>query len=323
MSQSVDVVVVTYNSATTIGPLLDSLPAAAGRLSCFTVVVDNASTDSTCDVVNGRDDARLAPAPNDGYASGLNRGVAALGGSGPILMLNPDCLLEPGCIERLVDTQVATGAGIVVPVILDEDGRVARSLRRDPSLLRSIGFGHSRWAALSEAVTDDASYQHRHPVAWATGALMLVSRECYDALDGLDESFFMYSEETDLCLRARDLGYRTYVEPQARAMHIGGASGQSPELYAMQALNRVRLYRRRHRLPSSIAFYLLTTARELAWSLRRDPEARRAFEALTRPSRRPRQLPWRGSVLRQSTPQRIAVSGAKIRTRSSRKPSSS
>jgi GT2 family glycosyltransferase len=319
----VDVVVVTYNSAAQIGPLLDSLRAGVGSLPYRTIVVDNSSQDATRDVVSSRADARLLPAPNDGYASGLNRGVAALGGTGPILMLNPDCILDPGCVEALVRAQQATGAGIVVPQIRSEDGLPARSLRRTPSLLRSVGFGDSRWPALSEVVTDEASYQRGGQVDWATGAAMLVGRDCYDAVDGLDESFFMYSEETDLCFRARDLGYPTYFEPRAGVMHVGGASGQSPELYAMQALNRVRLYRRRHTLPSSIAFFLLTTARELAWSLRRDPEARRALESLTRPSRRPRQLPWRGSVLRVSAPQRIAVSGAKMRTRSSRRPSSS
>lgn len=302
VSPSVDVVVVTYNSAATIGPLLDSLPAAAGGLSVRTVVVDNGSTDTTPDLVTMRTDAVLEPAPNHGYASGLNRGVAVLAGSGPILMLNPDCVLDPGCIERLVEAQISTGSGIVVPVIRGTDGTLARSLRREPSLLRSIGFGSSRWPALSETVLADEAYRRSGPVAWATGALMLVSRDCFRATGGLDESFFMYSEETDLCLRARDLGFLTSVEPGAQAVHIGGASGQSPELYAIQALNRVRLYRRRHGLVASVVFHLLTTARELVRSLRGDPEARRAAESLIRSSRRPSQLPWGGSVLRRSSP---------------------
>jgi GT2 family glycosyltransferase len=319
----VDVVIVTYNSAAQIGPLLDSLQAGAGSLPYRAIVVDNSSQDATRDVVSSRADARLLPAPNDGYASGLNRGVAALGGAGPILMLNPDCILDPGCIEALVQAQQATGAGIVVPLIRSEDGVPARSLRRTPSLLRSIGFGDSRWPALSEVVTDEASYRRRGQVDWATGAAMLVSRGCYEAVDGLDESFFMYSEETDLCFRARKLSYLTYFEPDAGVMHVGGASGQSPELYAMQSVNRVRLYRRAHGLVATGVFLLFAVARELGRSLTGDAEARRAFEALLRPSRRPRQLPWRGSLLRRSTPQRIAVSGAKMRTRSSRRPSSS
>ncbi|WP_134742395.1 glycosyltransferase family 2 protein [Nocardioides sp. 503] len=308
MSQPVDVVVVTYNSAATIGPLLDSLPAAAGALSYRTTIVDNASVDATPAVVARRADAQLVPAPNDGYAAGLNRGVAAAGGSGPILMLNPDCVLEPGCVERLVEAQEETGAGVVVPQVLDQDGATARSLRREPSLPRSVGFGESRWPLLSEVVTDDAAYARRHPVDWATGAVMLVSRDCYDALGGLDESFFMYSEETDLCLRARDLGLLTVVEPRALAMHLGAASGQSPELYAMQAVNRVRLYRRRHGAAASLLFLMLAVAREAGRALAGDPEARRALESLVRRSRRPAQLPWTGSILRRSSPDRSLTS---------------
>lgn len=306
---TVDVVVVTYNSASTVAPLLDSLPRAAGTLSYRTVVVDNGSTDATRDIVAQRDDARLLSAPNEGYAAGLNRGVALLAGSGPILMLNPDCVLEAECLQRLVDAQVETGAGIVVPAVLDPDGSLARSLRREPSVLRSIGLGDSSWPVLGETVTDEASYRRRHRVAWATGAVMLVARACYEELGGLDESFFMYSEETDFCLRAGDAGRPTYFEPTARAVHIGGASGQSPELYAIQALNRVRLYRRRHALAPAVLFLLLATARELARSLTGDPEARRALEALTRPGRRPRQLPWGGSILRRSQPRPAHVAG--------------
>lgn len=304
MSTSVDVVVVTYNSATTIAALLDSLPAAAGQLPYRVVVVDNASTDETCEVVRARSDARLVPAPNLGYAAGLNRGVSALDGSGPILMLNPDCVLAAGALERLVRAHEETGAGIVVPQIRDTDGVIARSIRREPSLLRSLGLGDSRWPRLSEVVNEEAAYQRQHPVAWATGAVLLVGRECYRAVDGLDESFFMYSEETDLCLRARAVGHPTLFEPGAVAEHVGGGSGRNPELYAIQALNRVRLYRRTHGLVASLTFLSLMTARELVKSLGGDPDSRRALEALIRPGARPTALPWRGSVLRSSRPVR-------------------
>jgi GT2 family glycosyltransferase len=304
VSTSVDVVVVTYNSAGTIGALLDSLPAAAGPLGYRTVVVDNASADTTCEVVRGRGDALVVPAPNLGYAAGLNRGVAALDGSGPILMLNPDCVLAPGSLEQMVQAQVEAGAGIVVPQIRGTDGVLARSIRRDPSLLRSVGLGDSRWPSLSEVVNEDESYRRRHPIAWATGAVLLVSRECYVAVDGLDESFFMYSEETDLCLRARAAGHETVFEPTAVAVHVGGASGQSPELYAVQALNRVRLYRRTHGIAATVVFWSLAAGRELVRSAGGDADARRAVAALTRAGARPAALPWRGSVLRSSRPSR-------------------
>jgi len=302
VSRPVEVVVVTYNSAATIGPLLDSLPAAAGAHPLRTVVVDNGSSDATRELVAGRSDAELLAAPNDGYAAGLNRGVTVAGGSGPLLLLNPDCVLEPGCIAALVQALDETDAGIVVPVVLDPDGSVAHSLRRDPSLLRSLGFGESRWPLLSETVTEADAYRRRQQADWATGAVMLVDRACYRQLGGLDESFFMYSEETDLCFRAREQGWPTLFEPRARAMHIGGGSGSGSELYAIQALNRVRLYRRQHGPVASLAFYLLTLAREGLRGCAGDGHSRRAFQALVRPRTRSDLLPWSGSVLRHSTP---------------------
>ncbi|MFX3745782.1 glycosyltransferase family 2 protein, partial [Streptococcus suis] len=80
---------------------------------------------------------------------------------------------------------------------------------------------------------------------WLVGAILLVSRECFDALDGLDESFFLYSEETDFSLRAKEAGWATVYTPRAGAVHVGGGSGESSTTHTMKILNRVRLYRRR------------------------------------------------------------------------------
>lgn len=296
-----DVVVVTYNSERVIEGLLDSVPAALGEVPGKVAVVDNGSRDRTREIVGNREGMVLVEAPNRGYAAGLNRGITELSGSGPILAVNPDVRLAPGGVAALLAELGRPGVGVVVPKLSDPDGSIARSLRREPTVARSLGAGDSMSPRLSEIVNEPEAYAAAHDVEWATGAVMLVDRECYDALGGFDESFFMYSEETDFCLRARDRGFATRYTPAAEAMHIGGESGRNPELYAMQVLNRVRLHRRRHGLMSSAAFAGLALARESVHATRGNPDSRRAAAALVRRSRRPAQLPWKHRLLTRTT----------------------
>ena len=117
-----------------------------------------------------------------------------------------------------------------------------------------------------------------------------MDRACNDALGGWDESFFLYSEETDYCLRARDAGWLTRYVPEATATHIGGQSGQSPRIHSMQILNRVRLYSRRHGPVASVAYWLLSIASELSWVLRGHRDSITAVRALLLPRSRPAEL---------------------------------
>lgn len=297
----VDIVVVTYNSADEITGFLDSIPGALGSNSGRTAVVDNASADATVSTVEARGDCLVVRSENRGYGAGINAGVEALAGTGPILVANPDVHLEAGSVAALVAELADPRVGIVVPALLDDGGTVARSLRREPTVSRTLGAGDSRFPRLSEIVNEPEAYTHPHEIEWATGAVMLVSRECFLALGGFDESFFMYSEETDLCLRARDAGWSVRFTPAARARHVGGGSGRNPELYAMQVLNRVRLHRRRHTLVSSAALLALTALRESLHAATGNPDSRRALEALMVRSRRPRQLGWSSPLLARNS----------------------
>lgn len=306
MRTPIDVVIVTFNSAAVIDGLLDSLPAACAGEAFRTVVVDNSSSDETVEVVRRRGDATLIESSNLGFGAGINVGVAALSGNGPILVLNPDVRLDPGAVVRLRDELIRRHAGVVVPRLRDERGCLARSLRREPTLRRSMGLGDSSFPGFSEIVNELEAYDKVHPVAWATGAVLLIDRACYDTLGGFDELFFMYSEETDFCLRARDVGQPTYFVPTAGAVHVGGGSGRNPDLYAMQVLNRVRLYRRRHRLAPTAVLLMLTTAREAAHALRGNRDSRRALSALLRWEDKPPLLMWPGGPLRRSEPGRVS-----------------
>ena len=288
---SVDVaaVIVTHNSAHVIDGLLDSIPAALGRLTADVVVVDNGSTDDTAALVSSRQDCRLVPTTNAGYAGGINRGVREAASSTAILVLNPDVRLLPGSIESMYAAITQPGVGIVAPQVRDENGRLARSQRREPTLLRALGLTRTGVPALSEYVGREADYLQPRSVDWALGAVLMVSRECQQAVGEWDESFFLYSEETDFASRARRLGFTVRYDPSAVAVHVGAQSGTSDRIHSMQILNRVRYYRRSHDAISSTAYYVLAIGNEASRS-RAGSRHRHAVRTLVRPRLRPEEL---------------------------------
>lgn len=290
VAADVDVVIVTYNSSHVVGELLDSLPAALDGLGADVVAVDNGSTDDTVEQIKSRSDCRLIRSTNVGYSGGINRGVSEASGAKAILVLNPDVRLYPRSVRPLLEALQEPSTGIAAPQVRSVEGRLELSLRREPTLLRALGLTKTRIAALSEYVGSEESYRHAHVIDWALGAVLMMSRECFEVLGGWDETFFLYSEETDLALRARDAGFVARYEPRSLAIHIGGQSGRSERTHAMQIVNRVRLYRRRNGALAAWCYYCLTIASEASWMMRGHRQSRFAIAALLRPSVRPREL---------------------------------
>jgi GT2 family glycosyltransferase len=204
--------------------------------------------------------------------------------------------LEPRSLPPMIEALAAERVGVVAPAVLDPDGCVSPSIRRAPSLGRATGLGFTGWTALSEYVVEERAYRRTHPVEWALGAVLAIDRTCYQELGGWDETYFLYSEETDFCLRAWDAGWQVMFEPTSRIMHIGGGSGRSDRTHVMQIVNRVRLYRRRHGVAASWLYYALTVASECSWILRGHRTSRASVIALLRPNRRPSELAAPGRV---------------------------
>ncbi|MFD4958814.1 glycosyltransferase [Microbacterium sp. NPDC058389] len=269
----VAVVVVTYRSAADIGGLIDSLRREAVGQRLRVVVADNDSPDDTLAVARAHTDVVALPTGgNLGYAGGINAAMGAAGDADAILILNPDLVVHPGAIAALRERVAQPGVGLAVPVILDgADGRTA-SLRREPSVLRSVcdalvgGRLRRRPAALTEMVLPPAEYAVAHPVEWATGAALLVSREASAAIGEWDERFFLYSEETDYCRRARDAGFQVWFEPAAVVRHAEGGSGASVALATLLAVNRIRYYAKYHGPAATLLFHATAVLNELTRS---------------------------------------------------------
>ncbi|WP_158253821.1 glycosyltransferase family 2 protein [Cryobacterium sp. N22] len=271
----VAVVIVTYNSAADIGSLLASLRVSATAVGMRVIVVDNDSTDDTLGVLSAHGDVTVVSAGgNRGYAGGINVALRHLGPARSILVLNPDLVVWPGSVEGMLASQASTGAGIVVPRLVDSRGNPQASLRREPSVLRSFGealFGdHATWrpAWLAETVYDPDSYSSAHPIEWATGAALLIHRGLADRLGDWDERYFLYSEETDYFRRAREAGATARFTPVATVEHRQGGSGMSPGQAALLSVNRVR-YAQRHGSRAAAAWVHLAVTLHAALRARR------------------------------------------------------
>ena len=164
------VIVVTFNSVDVIGGCLDSLTAAlAGVERSTVIVVDNQSTDGTCELVERHQlPTRLVRlGRNGGYAAGINAGAAVAGDAHALLVLNPDARLAAGAVAKLLTTLAQPDTGIAVPTIFHPDGAIHHSLRREPTVRRMVGEAllggerAARFEAFSEIVDSEEQYPRR------------------------------------------------------------------------------------------------------------------------------------------------------------------
>ncbi len=208
-----------------------------------------------------------------------------------ILVVNPDVRLGPGSLSALLEGLRRPGTGVAVPQPLDAQGRPVRSIRRSPTVARAFGDAFlgarraGRYPRWGELVTDPAEYTTEHPVAWAEGSAQLISAECWKECGPWDESFFLYSEETEFNLRAADLGYDVRFVPAAQIVHLKGRSEIDPGLWSILVTNRVRLFARRRGRLRAVPFWFALFLREASRSVLGYPTSRRALAALVNPRR--------------------------------------
>lgn len=247
------VYIVTYNSEEALGALMKSLRHEAKSVRLRVVVADNDSADGTLSALASYPDAyALSTGGNLGYAHGINAARRIAGNSSAVLILNPDLEVLPGAIRSLFQRLVVTGAGLAVPKLLESDGTIYASLRREPSVATAFGdaFFGAKWPSrpgwLAETDYAPESYQHAHHVDWASGAAIMIRSDLAHRLGDWDAQFFLYSEEVDYFRRARESGETAWYEPEAVMVHHGGGSGVSVQLNTLLAVNRIRYIRKYH-----------------------------------------------------------------------------
>lgn len=264
---SLAIVIVSYNVRADLDRCLRSLTAAATATPNSITVVDNRSADGTLAWLGETWPAVQAidAGGNLGFARANNLGIRATS-SDLVLLLNPDTEVAEGAIATLVAALLADHrAAIAGPRLVNAAGHPELSFGpmlgpwaefRQRRLVRAYDAGVPRAVARVARETGQAGARD-----WVSGACLLARRADLEAVGLLDERFFMYTEDVDLCAAVRARGRRVLFVPGATVRHLRGRSGA-----------RAPLETERHRRRSQLAFYRKhhpAWAPLLAWWLRR------------------------------------------------------
>jgi len=260
------IVIVNYNTREDLGRCLDSIADSPGRHPYRVIVVDNGSSDGSVDMVREAYPwVELIPsAYNGGYAYANNIGLRALGFGctddsivypAYALLLNPDTILPPDTLDTMVDfMDQHPDIGVIGPRLVRRDGSLDRACRRsfptpEVSLYHLLGlprlfpdserFGRYNMTYLDEMVETD--------VDAVVGAFMMMRGTALHQAGLLDEKFFMYGEDLDLCYRIKANGWRVHYYPAVTVLHVKGAASRKNAAQATAAFyDAMKIFHDKH-----------------------------------------------------------------------------
>jgi N-acetylglucosaminyl-diphospho-decaprenol L-rhamnosyltransferase len=268
VSLDLSVVIVNWNVRDLLQRCVESVLSSKRSITTEIIVVDNASVDGSVEMLRAEfpQTILIANPENRGFPAANNQGIAAAQGR-YVLLLNPDTEVLADALDALVQYMDAhPDVGLVGPQLLHPDGQVQSSRRRYPTL--ATLFFESTWleslaprALLRRYYVLDQPDNAVLDVDWITGAAMLARREVIQQVGGMDERFFMYSEELDWCRRIKAAGWRVVYHPEARVIHYEGKSSEQamPARHVNFQRSKIRYARKYHgpRLAAALRLYLL------------------------------------------------------------------
>jgi len=254
----VTIVIVSWNTRAILRDCLRSVYENAGPVNFDIIVVDNASTDGSAEMVRAEFAGVrvIANSDNRGFAAANNQGITVATGR-YVLLLNSDTIVLDGAIAKTIAFADARPEAAVVGCrVLNPDRTLQASCFLFPSILnlllsatylyklfpRSRFFGRERmsWWDKKDAREVDV----------ISGCFMLVRRETIDQVGPMDEGFFMYAEETDWCYRFQKAGWSNVYTPDGQIIHLGGQSTAQVSTPMMVQLRlSVLRFMRKHRGP--------------------------------------------------------------------------
>ncbi len=255
-SPAVSIVIVNWNTRDILHDCLRSI-ADQTALPHEVIVVDNASTDGSADMVRQAYPGvtLIANAENRGFAAANNQGLAVATGD-KLLLLNPDTIILDGAIDvmcRWLDAH--EDVGCVGCQVWEDPETIQRTSFADPGPLNLalVEFGIYRMAprhpVFGRPEYGDWDRRSERDVDVVSGMFMLVPRHVFEAVGYLDEAFFIYAEEADWCRRIRDAGWRCVFAPVARILHLEGGSKSTAQIRSRMHVQKQKsktIYARKH-----------------------------------------------------------------------------
>jgi GT2 family glycosyltransferase len=244
-SVRVSVLIVNYRAYEELSSCLESLERFQDG-DIEVILVDHAGDKADAEQLTRRFPwiQWIAVPDNPGFAAGVNR-AARIAAGRHLLLLNPDCVVHgdaPRTLAAFLDETPAVGA--VGPLVRESDGSIQASARRFPNF--TTGFaGRTTWLSQRwpgnpwtrrNLLAEGASAPME--VDWVSGACVMVRRQAFEAVGGMDERFFLYWEDADLCLRLKRAGWSTLFHPGAQITHLTGRSSAQARRESLRAFHR-------------------------------------------------------------------------------------
>ncbi|MCP4359332.1 MAG: glycosyltransferase family 2 protein, partial [Chloroflexi bacterium] len=247
-SLTLSIIIVSWNVLDLLRDCLYSIVQEQGDLDVEVIVVDGASTDGSPEMVATEFPwvTLIRFHENIGFPRGNNVGMAKADGR-YILLLNPDTVLHGRALETMVKFMDDNpDVGVVGAQLLNEDGSVQSSRRRFPKL--TTAFFESTWlqpwaprSILADYYVTDVADGETVEVDWVMGACIMTRAEVVMQVGGMDEAYFMYSEELDWCRRIKTAGWRVMYLPAAQITHYQGKSSEQVVVQRHILFNQAKL----------------------------------------------------------------------------------
>jgi GT2 family glycosyltransferase len=250
------IIIVNWNTRNILRDCLESVYTQTKGISFETIVIDNASADGSAEMVKSSfaDVILIENTENKGFAAANNQGIQIARGD-YILLLNSDTIVLDNAIEKTLQfARKLKDAAAVGCKILNKDMTLQPNCFMFPSILNMLLsslylykiFPKSRFFAREQMGFWDRNDIRQVDVV--TGCFILVKKTVLDDIGLLDEDYFVYGEETDLCYRFVKRGYKNYFYPNAQIIHLGGASSsQIKPKMALQLRASILFFFRKHR----------------------------------------------------------------------------
>lgn len=261
------IIIVNYNVKKLLYECLSSIFRTNSKKKVEVIVVDNASRDKSAEMVE-KDFPQVTLIQNRknlGFARGANQGIKISRGR-YIFLLNPDTLITTGELDKMIDfMEENKEVGICGPKMVDSQGNLHHSCRRFPNYLTSISSSQSLLFKLfpgnplsQEYLLTEKNHREEMEVDWVSGSALLARKDMLDQIGNLDENFFMYVEDVDLCYRAKKGGWKVFYYPHTEIRHLIGAStNQEKSKMIIQHHKSMYHFYQKHYSPKTILSILV------------------------------------------------------------------
>jgi len=260
------IIIVNYNTKELLLDCLGSIKKNTKKISYEIILVDNASTDGSIEILRrlkSPDVKIVLNRQNLGFSKANNQGIKIAKGR-YVLLLNSDTKVQDGILDEMIEyMDESPKTGVAGCALKNQDGSLQATGGYFPTLFRVASW----MLFLDDIPLLDKLIKPFHPMHeksffykgegfftkaserdWVTGAFFLVKKEVFEQVGLLDEDYFMYTEEVDFCFRAKEKGWQVWYLPKWAIVHLGGASSAS-EFPILSEYKGIKIFYKKH-MPS-------------------------------------------------------------------------